>query len=152
MLLPCSSQLTIYKSFVRTHLDYVDVICDQSNHSRLSDEIETVQYNAVYNAKEKLYQELGLKSLKDRRWLRQMPYLYQIISTKLPPYLYEEIPPRKRSQRYSGCFHTLRCRTTLFQNSFLPFIITEWNKLDSDEKLLTFIRPLGIHDPLAQPL
>ena len=55
--------------------------------------------------------------------------------------------------------------TTLFQNSFLPFTITEWNKLDTDiknidfhaifcKKLLTFIRLLenntyGIYDPLG---
>ena len=64
-----------------------------------------------------------------------------------------------------GCFQTLRFRTTLFQNSFLPFTITEWNKLDTDIKnidshavfrknFLTFIRPLendtyGIYDPVG---
>ena len=94
-----------------------------------------------------------------------MSYLYKIISTKLPPYLYELIPPLQRSHRYSGCFQTFRCRTTFFQNWFLPFTITEWNKLDSDiknidshamfrKKLLAFIRPLGndtygIYDPLG---
>ena len=77
LLLPCSSRLTIYKSFVRPHLDYGDVIYDQSNNSRLSDKIESVQYNAALaingairgTSKEKLYQELGLESLKDRVWL-----------------------------------------------------------------------------------
>ena len=67
----------IIKSFVRPHLDYGDVIDDQLNKSCLSDEIETVQYNAALvitgairgTLKEKLYQELGLETLKDRRWL-----------------------------------------------------------------------------------
>ena len=45
--LPRSSYLTIYKSFVRPHLDYGDVIYDQPNNSSLSDKIESVQYNAV---------------------------------------------------------------------------------------------------------
>ena len=93
-----------------------------------------------------------------------MSYLYKIISTKLSPYLYELIPPLLSSHWYPGCFQTFRCRTTLFQNSFLSFTIAEWNKLDSDiknidfhavfpKKLLTFIRPLeniyiyGIYDP-----
>ena len=128
LLLPRSSLLTIYKSFVRPHLDYGDVIYDQPNNSRLSDKIESVQYNAALaitgairgTSKEKLYQELGLESLKDRRWLRRMSYLYKIISTKLPPYLYELIPPLQRSHRYPGCFQTFRCRTTFFQNLFLP--------------------------------
>ena len=98
--LPQSSLLTIYKSFVRLHLDYGDVIYDQPNNSNLSDKIESLQYNAVLaitgairgTSKEKLYQELGLESLRNRRWLRRMSYLYKIISTKSPPYLYELIP------------------------------------------------------------
>ena len=45
--LPRPSLLTIYKSFIRSHLDYGDVINDQPNNSDLSDKIEFVQYNAV---------------------------------------------------------------------------------------------------------
>ena len=139
----------------------------------MSNKIETVQYNNTLaitsairgNSKEKLYQELALESLKDRRWLRCMSYLHKIVSTKLPPYLYELIPPLQRSHRYLGCFQTLRCRTTLFQKKFLPFTITEWNKLDTNiknidshvmfrKKLSTFIRSLendtyGIYIPLG---
>ena len=107
LLLPRTSLLTIYKSFVRPHLDCGDVIYDQPNNFRLSDKMETVQYNAALAitsairgiSKENLYQELGLESSKDRRWLRRMSYLYKIISTKLPPYLYELIPPLQRSHR-----------------------------------------------------
>ena len=99
--LPRSSLLTIYKSFVRPHLDYDDVIYDQPNNSSLSDKIEIVQYNAVLAitgairgaSKEKLYQELGFESLKNRRWLRRMSYLYKIVSTKFPPNLYDLILP-----------------------------------------------------------
>ena len=69
LLLPRFSLLTIYKSFVRSHLDYGNVIYDQPNNSRLSDKIECVQYNAAFaitgtirgTSKEKLYQELGLE-------------------------------------------------------------------------------------------
>ena len=85
-----------------------------------------------------------------------MNFILKIISTKLPPYLYELIPPLQKSHRYPGCFQTLHCRSTLFQNLFLPFTITEWNKLDTDIKnidsyamfrktFLTFIRPLENH-------
>ena len=45
--LPRSSLLTIYKSFVRPHLDYGDVTYDEPNNSSLSDKIESVQYNAA---------------------------------------------------------------------------------------------------------
>ena len=144
MNLPLSrfSFSTIYKSFVRPHLDYGDVIYKQPNNSSLSEKIESVQYKAVLaitstikrTSKEKLYQELELESLRNRRWLRIMSYLYKIISTKSPPYLYDLIPPLQRSLRYPGCFKTLRCRTEFLRNLFLPFTVNEWNKLDSDIK------------------
>ena len=103
---------------------------------------QTVQYNTVLaitgnfreTSKKRLYQELGFESLKSRRWLSQMSYLHKIISTKLPPCWKEIIPSLKRLHRYPGCFQTLRCRTILFQNPFLPFTITEWNKLVPDIK------------------
>ena len=74
LLLPRSSQLTIYKSLVRLHLNHGDATFDQPSNSRLSEKIETVKYYAASviaryireNSKEKLYQELELKSLKDR--------------------------------------------------------------------------------------
>ena len=83
LLLPRSSLRIVYKCFIRTHLDYADVIYDQSNLFSLANKIESVQYNAALaitdairgNSKEKLYQELGFESLKDRRWFRRLSYL-----------------------------------------------------------------------------
>ena len=137
LLLPRSSLLTIYKSFSRLRLDFVDVIYDQPNNSRLSNKIETSQYIAALaiicvisgTSKDQLYQELGLGSSKDRRWLRRMSYLYEIVLTKLPFDFYETVLPLERSHQYLRCFQTLRFRTTFFQNSFLSFTITKWNNL-----------------------
>ena len=174
--LPRSSLLTLYKSFVRQHLDIDDVIYDQPNNSSLSDKIESIKYNTVLaktgairgTSKKKLYQELGLESLRNRRWLRRMFSLYKNISTKSPPYLYELTLPLQGSHRYPGCSKTLRSRTETFRNSFLPFTVNEWNRLDSDiknsdsyiifrKKLLAFIRPVGnsmygIYDPFGVKL
>ena len=135
--------------------------------------LKSVQYNTVLaiisiirgTSKLKLNQALGLEFLRIGRWLRGMYYLYNIISTKSAPYFYKIIPPLHRSHRYSGCFKTLCCRTELFRNSFLPFTVNDWNKLDSDiknsesytifrKKLLAFIRPqgssiYGIYDPFG---
>ena len=52
--------------------------------------IDSVQYIAAPDItgtiketlKEKLYPELDLESLKDRRWLRRLCYLYKIVSAK----------------------------------------------------------------------
>ena len=98
-----------------------------------------------------MYRELGLDSLKDRRWLRRLCYLHKVLSTKLPTYHYELTRLIISSHRNPGCYRALDCRTDLFRNSFLPFSINEWNKLDPDirnldchkmfrKKLLNFIR------------
>ena len=72
-LLPPSSLQTIYKSFVRPHLDYANVIYDQPNNSCLSDKMETAQYNAALGitdairgtSKEKIYQDVNLSRIGD---------------------------------------------------------------------------------------
>ena len=46
-LLPRQSLLTIYKSFIRSNLNYGDVICDQPLNESLSNRIEFVQYKAA---------------------------------------------------------------------------------------------------------
>ena len=87
-LLSRSFLLTVYKCFIRPHLDYGDVIYDQPNLSSLTNKFESVQYNAALaitgairgTSKGKLYQ--GIESLKDKSWLRPLCYLYKILSTK----------------------------------------------------------------------
>ena len=46
-LLPSNSVITIYKSFVRLHLDYGDILNDQPNNDSLCQKTESVQYNAA---------------------------------------------------------------------------------------------------------
>ena len=112
-----------------------------------------------------MYQELSLESLKDRRWLRWLCYLHKVSSTKLPTYIYELILPIINSH---GCYRALYNRTDVFRNSFSPFSIDDWNKLDPDirsldshtmfrKKLLNFIRPseksiYNIYDPQGSKL
>ena len=89
-LLPRSSLLTVYKCLIRPLLDYGDVVYDQPNLSYLINKIKPVQYNVALTItgliratfEEKLHQELGFKSLNDRRWLRRLCYLYKIVSAK----------------------------------------------------------------------
>ena len=131
LLLPRSSLLTVYKCFIRPHLDYGDVIYDQPNLSSLTNKIESVQYNAALaitgairgTSKEKLYQELGFESLKDRRWLRRLCYLYKIVNTKQPAYLYDLIPPFQRSSRNKGCIYEPFCLIESFKNSKFFFTV-----------------------------
>ena len=42
------SLITIYKSFVRPHLDYGDFVYDQPNNESFCQQIESAQYNASF--------------------------------------------------------------------------------------------------------
>ena len=45
--LPRNALLTIYKSFIRPHLDYGDIVYDQSTSDSFCNKLESVQYNAA---------------------------------------------------------------------------------------------------------
>ena len=75
-VLPRLSLLSIYKSFIRSHVGYGDIIFDQAYTASFRQKIESVQYNLAlvitgvirWTSKEKLYQEIGLETLEKRRW------------------------------------------------------------------------------------
>ena len=75
--------LQIYKSFVRPHLDYGDIIYDKAFIGYFQKKLESIQYNAALaitgairgTSREKIYSELGLESLQDRRWYRKLCFL-----------------------------------------------------------------------------
>ena len=88
--LPIKSLLTIYKSFIRPHLDYGDMIYDQSYNTSFHQRLEPLQYNAALaitgairgTSKEKLFNKLGLESLQNRRWYRKLSFLYKFEGQK----------------------------------------------------------------------
>ena len=98
------------RSFIRSHLDYGGVIYDQSENESFSSKIESVQYNASLattgakrgTSQKKLYWELGLESLRSRRWLRRMCYFYKLIKTQKPLYLFIMIPPKLKPLRHAN--------------------------------------------------
>ena len=69
--LPRNALLTIYKSFVRPHLDYGDVLYDKPSNDNFQNKMEKVQYRACLaitgriqkTSRERLYNELGLYAL-----------------------------------------------------------------------------------------
>ena len=121
--MPRGSLLTIFKSFVRPHLDYGDVIYDQSYNNTFHQKMESIQYNAALaitgairgSSREKRYQELGLESLRQRRWYRKLCYFFKLTKSKSPKYLYNVIPTVKST-----------CKTlTVFLNSKLDILFSE---------------------------
>ena len=100
-----SSPLTIYRSFIRPHLDYCDVIYDQPHKEGFCSKIESVQYNAALSitgaikgtSRNRLYQELGLESLSDRRLYRRLVHFFNIVHLTSPKYLFDLLPEKRRS-------------------------------------------------------
>ena len=159
-IIPRNSLLTIYKSFIRPHLDYGDIY-HQLNNGSFCQKIESIQYQAaiaitgaIYGTSQtKLCKELGIESMKLRQWLRRLCYFFKIQSSGLPQYLNDLIP--KPSLRYSTRFSPLpnfKVRTELFRKSFFPYTVNEWNNLDNiikssesysmfRKKMLDLIRP-----------
>ena len=136
------SLLTIYKSFIRPHLDYGDVVYDQPHNETFCSKLESGQYNAALaitgticgTSQTKLYVELGLESLKARCWFRRLCYFYECKSYWLPPYLFQLIPHESHSYSTNNSedIPTHHCRTDSFNNSFFSSTIRKWNKLDLD--------------------
>ena len=62
--------------------------------------IESVQYKTISvitgaiqgTSRDKIYQELGLESLKSRRWYKRLDRMVKIINEKAPDYLINLIP------------------------------------------------------------
>ena len=94
--LPRKAPLTIYKSFVRPHLDYGDILYDKPGNLNFESKIEKAQYKACIaitaaiqrTSRERLYDELGLMSLSKRRWYNKLIFFYKIVNGILPVYLH----------------------------------------------------------------
>ena len=71
---PRSALLTIYKLFIRPHLDYGDILYNKPENENFQNKLEKVQYRACLaitgtihgTSKQKLYYKLGLHSLSKR--------------------------------------------------------------------------------------
>ena len=84
--------MTIYKLFIKLHLDYDDIIYNQVYNVSFQQKIESIQYNAalafagaiIGTSNEKLLEELGLESLQHMRWYRKLCCFYKILKDKSP--------------------------------------------------------------------
>ena len=121
--LPQTSLLTMYKLFIRPHLDDGDVVYDQPKNHAFSTELKSVQSNAASaitgtikgTSRGKLYQELGLKDLQQRRWVRRLCLFYEVVSVKLPAYIYDFIPPVRQSQRHPNTINSISCKLSILK-------------------------------------
>ena len=82
--------MTKCKAFLRPLIVYRDIIYDQPQNESFCEKIESVQYEAILaitgaiqaTSRDKIYQELGLESLKSRRWYKRLVCMFKIMNKK----------------------------------------------------------------------
>ena len=190
--LPVKTLLLIYKSLLRPHLDYCDIIFhvppltngDLDDTERVENEIlrqlmtkiESVQYQAALaitgtwqgTSRIKIYKELGLESLSDRRFANRLFMFFKIRNNITPVYLSEKIPRlliQDDPNAIPNTFPDIETRTVRYKNTFFPNAISIWNNtivnIQEDitlqkfkSRIFSIIRPIaksiyGIHDPIG---
>ena len=141
--LPRDALLRIYKSFIRPHLDYGDIIYDKPNNESFKKKIENIQYKACIaitgaiqgTSREHLYHELGLESLGGQRWCRKLTFFYKVVNGLAQKYLayYLNINDNRVYKTRASEHNNVKrfgTRTENFKQSFFPFCVNEWCKLD----------------------
>ena len=158
---PRESLEQIYKSYVRSQIEYGDVIFHEtpSNNpfsfdiSEKMHQLEKIQYSAALavsgawkgTSYQKLYSELGWESLSQRRWFRRMCLFFKIINKSAPLYLQNcvSFPEPPRLSRFGRPLETqpqppvcdFITRTDRFRFSFFPSCVYSWNYiLDNNQR------------------
>ena len=98
--------LTIYKSFIKPHLDYGDIMYDKAFNGSFHAKLESLQHNTtlaitgaiIGSSTENIYVKLGLEPLKWRRWYRQLSFLYKVLKSESLSYLVNTIPNSNNRQ------------------------------------------------------
>ena len=163
--LPRKFLMAIYKIFLRFLVDYGDIIYDQPQDESFCEKLESVQYiaalaitGAIQGAsRKKIYQELGLESLKSRRWYKRLSCMFKIMKEEAPNYLINLVPKCETSIRTrNNSIPTFNYWAKCFKYSFFPSTLKDWFSLDLNiinsesvsifkSKLLPFIRRVQIN-------
>ena len=138
--LPRKSLVTIYKAFLRLLIDYGDIIYDHPQNESFSEKLESVQYKAALaitgaiqgTSCDKIYQELGLKSLKSRRFYKRLSCMFKIMKEKTSTYLINLVPECEPTVRTRNSrIPTFNCQTDCFKYSFFfSSTLNDWFNLD----------------------
>ena len=129
VFLPRRSLVTVFKAFIRPHLDYGDIIYDQTYNESFHQKMESIQYSAALaitgairgTSREKPYQDLGLKvnlrSISSKYFLALAKHIIQELTIRFPSSV---------------------VNINFFINSFFPSTAIKWNNLDLKIRNKTF--------------
>lgn len=131
----------LYKSMIRSILDYGDILYDCCTAFE-SELLEKIQRRAAIlitgafkiTSHSKLLQELGLPTLKVRRKINRLIFLHKIKEGKCPNYvqnIYPLLNHNTENYNFRRPHHIIppQSRTVTFSSSFFPATIKDWNNL-----------------------
>ena len=90
----------ICKSFIRLHIECGEVVYDRASNKPFHQSLKFLQFSTAFSitktvkgtSSEKLFQKLGLESLKSKGWLKNLCLFSKQIKEESPAYLFQLIP------------------------------------------------------------
>ncbi|MCG8096458.1 MAG: endonuclease/exonuclease/phosphatase family protein, partial [Candidatus Thiodiazotropha endolucinida] len=147
----------IYIAFIRPILEYSDVIWDNCSQYE-KNELEKIQVEAarivtgstILVSLNKLYQEVCWDTLQQRRHKHKLILFYKMFNNLAPTYLSSLLPRQvstvsRYNLRNSNDLQTIRTKTSLYHNSFLPSTLREWNNLPVEVRQLPTLNSFKYH-------
>ena len=127
-VLPRPSLITIYKTFIRSQLDYADVIYDQAHNSSFHEKLKSFWYNARLTTAGAIRGTCSEKTIP-RFWVRIYKIemlVYKILNAKSPSYLFDLISDvnRVHETKHSNNIPAIHVKHDFFKDSFL--LSTVW--------------------------
>ena len=166
--LPLKALDQMYKTLIRPHLDYCDIIyhipplnspsTSGVTLSSLLEKAERTQCQAALaitgtwqsSSRTKLYEELGWASLSDRRCSRRILQIHKISNNITPVYLKEKLrllrTPMYRITNQNN-FHEINCKISKYKNSFFPSAVSIWSKMIADFQDIPSFSSIRAHTP-----
>ena len=132
---------TIYFSFIRPIMEYADIVWDNIPEY-LKQSLENLQLEAArivtggnkLSSKQLLYEETGWETLQSRRNKHKLNKFHEMFHKNAPDYLNSLVPlpiaeRHNYNTRQTNDIVNINCRTSYYQNSFLPSSVKLWNNL-----------------------
>ena len=87
--------------------------------------------------RQRLYEVLGWESQNHRRWYRRLCHFFQLLLSRSPGYLFDEIPLERQigyNLRKFSEYEVHTARTNRFVNTYFYNTLYEWNLLGEEVK------------------
>ena len=143
-ILDRKSLQSIYFTFIRPLLEYADIVWNNCTINE-EEQIEKIQLEAArivtgttkLISLSNLYKEIGWEKLSERRRKHKLITFFKMFHGNAPSYLSDLVPvtvgtSNNYNLRNSRDLACIRCRTSLYERSFLPSVIKEWNTIPLD--------------------